>query len=334
MILVTGASGLLGSHLLVALAEKGRPLRALYRNQKRLEQTRKIFHFYHPEKGDELFHSIEWQQCDVCDVVCLEEFMQGCEFVYHCAALVSFARRDFHRMLKYNREGTANVVNCALATGVRKLIYVSSTAAVGSGEGEKILNENATWKPSQKISGYAISKYGAEKEVWRGIEEGLKAVMVNPSLIVGAGNWNESSLTIFRTIDKGLRFITPGANAYVDARDVAEIMIRLGDSDIQNERFLLIGENLSFKEAFGRIARKLKRPVPNIQIPKWMATLARRFNGFVSFFTRKNPVITKETVRSAYSTQVYSNQKITERLNYTFKTFDEMVDNAIAGRIK
>ena len=229
MIFVTGGTGLLGSHLLISLTRRTNSIRAIYRSEKKIEQLKCVFKFYYPENWQSYFKKIEWLKGDILDVPFLQESMKNFSQVYHCAALVSFHKRDFNLCMKINREGTANVVNVCLENRIDKLCYVSSTAAIG---GDDFIenNENRKWKTTPSTSGYSISKYSAEKEVWRGIEEGLDAVIVNPCVILGAGNWNDSSLTIFRTMRKGVKFYPPGSNAQVDARDVAEIMCRLMNS--------------------------------------------------------------------------------------------------------
>ena len=240
MILVTGGTGLLGSHLLYRLSSENDSIRAIYRDTAKIEHVKSIFQFYDSVHWESRFSKIEWIEGDILDLISLDDVMTGIETVYHCAGLVSFDKRHFAQLIKINREGTANVVNTCLVNGVKKLCYVSSTASIG-GQVNTITSETTKWKQGPETSGYAISKYSGEKEVWRGVEEGLDCIIVNPSVIFGAGHWDESSLTIFRTIDKGLRFHTPGQNGFVDARDVAEIMVLLMQSEIKNERFLCVG---------------------------------------------------------------------------------------------
>lgn len=332
MILVTGGTGLLGSHLLFNLTEQGTPIKALYRNKKKCENVLKIFKFYDSINGQKRFDLIIWVECDVLDVVSLHEEMIGCQYVYHCAAIVSFHKTDFYDMMKTNRQGTANVVNSCLENNVLKLCYVSSTAAIG-GEGELIISEETKWKQSPTTSGYSISKYSAEKEVWRGVEEGLDVVIVNPCVIIGAGDWNESSLTIFKTISGGLKFYTNGANAFVDVRDVSSIMVQLMKSTIKNERFLCISENTSFKKLFDQIALNLNKKSPSILIKPWLMGLTWRFIWLFTKLIGKKSAITRETARSAFGTTVYDNSKITKALNYKFHSLEEMVENAVKGKI-
>lgn len=331
MIFVTGGTGLLGAHLLVELAQNTKPIRAIYRSERKKKAVLSLFKFYLPETAEFAFNKIEWVKADILDLVELSNAMQGATQIYHCAALVSFHKSDFTQLLKINREGTANIVNIALDLENCKLCYVSSTAAIGGNDGEHI-TEESKWKNAPTTSGYSISKYSAEKEVWRAIEEGLDAVMVNPCVILGAGNWNESSLTIFRTLQKGVSFYPPGANAVVDARDVAEIMVKLMESDITAERYLCIGSNQSFQVLMAEIAKQLNVKMPKRPVKRYMVEIARRVLGFVSLFTSKKPAITTETVQSLFGNKSYDASKIEQELNFKFRALPEMVENGIKGR--
>ena len=332
MIFVTGGTGLLGSHLLIELTKNNESIRAIYRSEEKINQLKKLFQYYFKNDWKFHFEKIEWCRGDILDIPFLQKVMSDCKKVYHCAALVSFNRKDFNLCMKINREGTANIVNVSLELNVEKLCYVSSTAAIG-GEDNKVVTEDYKWKLTPTTSGYSVSKYSAEKEVWRGIEEGLDAVMVNPCVILGAGNWNDSSLTIFKTMRKGVKFYPPGSNAQVDARDVSEIMIRLMNSSISSERYLCIGSNQSFKDLMSSIADELNVQKPSIPVKRFIVEIARRVVGFASFFTRKRPSITKETVNSLFSDLSYRNSKIENELNFKFRTLEDTVRNSVEGRI-
>lgn len=333
MIFVTGGTGILGSQLLFDLCQRDASVRALYRSAEKRDQLRSFFVKFDPQFGVKRFETIKWVEGDLLDVVTLGELMEGCETVYHCAALVSFHRRDFSALIKQNRHGTANLVNCALALGVKKLCYVSSTAAIG-GSDKTVIKETTPWKNTPTTTGYSISKYSAEKEVWRGVEEGLDAVIVNPCVIVGAGNWNDSSLTLFRTLEKGSRYYPPGSNATVDARDVSRIMIKLMNSEIKNERYLCIGSNQTFKELMDEITSQLKVKSPSKPVRFWLLNFARRLVRIACFFTGKRPSITKETVNALFSKRVYSAEKVKTELNEEFYDLKEMVRFAIENRMR
>lgn len=331
MVFVTGGTGLLGAHLLVELTQSEDSIRAIYRSEQKKQAVLSLFNYYIPDTAEQAFQKIEWIKADILDITDLRNAMKGANAIYHCAALVSFHKSDFNNLLKINREGTANVVNLALEIEGCKLCYVSSTAAIGGNDSEHI-TEESKWKNSPTTTGYSISKYSAEKEVWRGIEEGLNAVIVNPCVILGAGNWNESSLTIFRTLQKGVSFYPPGANAVVDARDVAEVMVKLLKSDISAQRYLCIGSNQSFQVLMAEIAKQLDVKMPKRAVKRYIVEIARRVLGFASLFTSKKPAITKETVDSLFGNKSYDSSKIEKALDFKFRELPEMVANGIKGR--
>jgi nucleoside-diphosphate-sugar epimerase len=333
MILVTGATGLLGSHLIFRLTQEQDGIRALYRDESRIELVKEVFRYYSPTEYQSLFDKIQWVKGDILDVVSLEDAIEGIKIVYHCAGMVSFEKKHFHQMIKINREGTANVVNTSLAFGVEKLCFVSSTAAIG-GEPGTVTTEDSKWKQTPTTSGYSISKYSAEKEVWRGVEEGLDCIIVNPSVFFGAGNWDDSSLTIFRTVASGLRFFTKGQNGFVDARDVADIMIKLtNNSSIKNKRFLCVGHNIRFDELLSMIALKLGKKPPTINPPKWLMGLTWRFSWMFSKFKGKSAAITRASARTAFNVMEYDNSKIKGTLSFEFRSVEEMIENTVKGRI-
>lgn len=328
MILVTGSTGLLGSHVLIELSARGHRLRALKRKNSDVEMVRKLFRYYHGVQGERWFDQIEWAEGDILDVVSLQNAIKGCDVVYHCAAMVSFRRRDFKKLVKVNKTGTSNVVNVCLSEKADHLVYVSSTAAIGRSGVDKVYNEQGKWISSPENSGYAITKYSAETEVWRGVEEGLNAVIINPSVILGPGNWNESSLSIFKVVKKGLRFYTSGVNAFVDVRDVARAMAELSERRIFNDRFLIIGDNLSYRELFNLMADTFHVKRPSIEVKHWMAGLAWRLEGFLALFGRKQN-ITRETARSSMQVNRYSNEKIRKTIGFEFTPMSGTVENAV-----
>lgn len=328
MIFVTGGTGLLGAHVLKELSAGGKKIRALKRSSSDLDLVLKVFQFYNAEEAQAWFDAIDWVDGDVNDITSLDDAMKGCEVVYHCAAMVSFLKKDFKKMMKVNVEGTANIVNVALSHGIDHLVYCSSTAAIGRTDREKVLDETNKWVPHKRNSNYAVSKFTAEKEVWRGVEEGLDAVIVNPSVILGVGDWNDSSISIFKVVKEGLKFYTPGANAFVDARDVASIMAQLSERRIFNERFLCVSENVSFKQVFDHIARAFAVKPPSILVNKWMAGLAWRVEGLLRVLFGRKQNITKETARSAMNTSRYSNQKIKDAIGYDFIPIQQSVEDA------
>jgi dihydroflavonol-4-reductase len=330
MILVTGATGLLGSHLLIQLAEQGETCRALYRNKAKIKDVHGLFCFYFQEKAEEKWQSIEWVCCDLLDISSLEAAMSKISHVYHCAALVSFFKADFEACIQNNRVATANVINFSLRNKIEKLCYVSSTAAVGV-NAKGASTEANKWEPGSEVSGYSVSKFLAEKEVWRGIEEGLNAVIINPCVIFGPGDWNSSSLAIFKAAKKGMPFFPPGSNAIVDARDVANAMIQFMKSTISKERFLCVGPNLTFKELFSELSKKLGKKPPQYSAPKFMALFYALINELLGHITGKSSGISIESVHSGYKSISYDRTKIEKAITIHFHTLDETIENVLKG---
>jgi nucleoside-diphosphate-sugar epimerase len=231
-------------------------------------------------------------------------------------------------MMHTNVIGTANLVNAALNKNIRKLCNVSSIAAIGRGENQKPIDENTLWKTSRRNSNYAVSKYGAEREVWRGIEEGLPAVIINPSVILGPGETNSGTGKMISVVLKGLKFYSEGCNGFVDVRDVVDIMSRLTESDISGERFIVSAENLTYKEIFSMIATETGKKPPQFKANRLMGQLAWRLSYLQGKLTGTKPLITRETAITAGNTYLYSNRKITETLNYRFMPVGNAIKDA------
>jgi dihydroflavonol-4-reductase len=309
MIFVTGGTGLVGSHLLYDLVRSGRTVRALKRKDSQISNVEKVFSYY-TRSYKELASRIEWVQADLMDIYSLLEVLEGVDYIYHCAAKVSFESKNEMEMMRSNVEGTANLVNAALSKNIKKFCHVSSIATLGRDEHGSLITENMFWKDSPEHSNYAISKYGAEREVWRAAEEGLNVVVVNPSLIVGGGNWQQSSSNMFSRAYKGIRFYTDGVSGFVDVRDVTTLMIRLTESEITNERFILNAENASYRHYFDLIHQAFGKPKSIIKAGKFLSGFAWRAELVRYFITGSKPLITKETARSAHRVSYFSNNKI------------------------
>jgi len=323
MDLVTGGTGIVGSHILEELTRNGTAIRALKRSSSDISLVQRIFNHYNNPN----FNKIEWVNGDITDIPSLEEAISGIDNVYHAAAIVSFNKKDRQRMYKINVEGTANIVNVSLGNKVKKLGYISSIASLGRTAGQEWYSEKDTWKTSKQNSYYAITKYTAENEVWRGTEEGLEAVMVNPGVIVGPGDMHKSSGALFGTIHKGLKYYTKGTNGFVDARDVAHSIIQLVKSDITRERYLCVGENLPFKIFFEQVAKSLKKSAPTKLAQPWLTGIAWRLVGFFSFITGKTPAITKESVSTSHFINQYRNEKLKQAIDFQFTPIKDACKN-------
>jgi dihydroflavonol-4-reductase len=321
---VTGGTGLVGARLLYDLALAGESIRAMKRANSDLNFVKSTFLFNHPN-GQQLFDSIKWVDGDLLDVLQLEELLTGCTHVYHAAAMVSFQKRDRDAMMQSNVDGTANLVNVALSSGITKFCFVSSIAAFGREPNRGVVTEDTQWKRTPYNSNYAISKYGAEREVWRGTQEGLDAVILNPSVIIGPCPLNKSTGVLFRSVLKGLPFYTLGTNGFVDVRDVSRAMIQLMKSDIKNERFIMNGENLVFRDFFVLVAKALNKRPPTIYTTKWMSAIAWRLMAIKGLFSSATPAITKESVSTAHMDSNYSSEKIKQTLGFEFTPIAQSV---------
>lgn len=326
MILVTGGTGLVGSHLLVELLKKGEKVRAIKRKGSRLDSVCRIFKWY-TGNGEDIFRKIDWVDADVCDPVSLDKAFEGVDTVYHCAAVVSFRRSDYGLIGSVNIQGTANIVNACLQYKVKRLCHVSSIAALGTAEDGRPVDERTPWNNGVKHSSYGLSKFAAEREVWRGIEEGLEAVIVNPSVVLGPGEPEKAGCRLFTAVKKGLFFYPPGANGFVDSRDVVRIMIRLMDEGPFNERFLVSAQNLSYLELFSTMAAQVNRKPPFIKVPVFALRVIWRINSVISRMLRVNPELTRETARNAYIHAAYDNRKVVEQLDYQFLSVEETMEN-------
>lgn len=316
MILVTGGTGLVGAHLLLHLIENGEQVRAIYRTEANYSKTKALFSYYQKEH---LFAEIEWIPGDILDIPSLKMAFQDIKQVYHCAALISFDPKDEDAIRKTNIEGTANIVNFCLAKKTEKLCFVSSIAALGDlAPHETEITETTEWNPEKPHSDYAISKYGAEMEVWRGQQEGLKVIIVNPGVILGPGFPSQGSGTLFTTIKKGLSYYTLGTTAFIAIPDVINCMYRLMKSDCCNERFTLIAENLTFKDIFFTIADALKVKRPTQYASPLLTTIAWRVDAFLAFLSIKKRTFSRVTAKASHSKTPYSNEKIKQQLQPSF----------------
>ena len=320
-VLVTGATGMLGTCLVRDLLEEGFKVKAIYRNVKRIDQFEQNLKFY-PPISTEKRSNLSWAEADVLDFDSLIQALSGASAVYHAAAMVSFDPADRDYMLETNIKGTANLVNAAIENKIEKFIHVSSIAALGHSEDGYPIDENCHWLPGKKNSGYSISKFHSEMEVWRGIEEGLKAVIVNPSIILGAGDWSTGSPSFFSNIHKGLLFYPKGTTGFVDVCDVARAMILLGSDSCfgkaSGNRYLLNAENIKYQHLFREIAQALGVRAPSIATNKIMLAIGWRMAWLASKLTGKKPLISRESVSAANKSSSYSGNRICKDFGFEY----------------
>jgi len=314
-VLVTGGTGFLGSYIIKELVEKGYSVRAIRRSNK--------FPSFIPK---EMFDKVEWVEGDVLDVVTLQDAMDGVDTVIHAAAIVSFVKKGRKKMYQVNVEGTANVVNMALEKNVRRLIHVSSVAALGRTAGGGHVNEEKKWEESKINTHYAKSKYKAELEVWRGVSEGLSAVILNPSTILGYGDWDTGSCAIFKTIYEEFKWYSPGINGFVDVKDVTRVAVLLMESDINEQRFIVSGDSWSFKKLMDVIADGFGKKHPSRKTTHFLMSVAWRLEKLKSFVSGKTPLLTKESARVAQSKTFFENDKLLGALpGFSFTPLEETI---------
>ncbi len=319
MILVTGGAGLLGNTLITQLLQANEKVVAIY--------NKTILNIKpHP------FLTIK--QVDILDVIALQDTMQGVTKVYHCAAIVSFNPKHKANLYKVNVEGTANIVNACLDAGVEKLVHVSSVAALGRIRQGAIIDESMQWTHQTSNSVYGESKYKGEMEVWRGIAEGLSAVIINPSIILGEANWNNSSTAIFKNVYNEFGWYSTGSTGWVDVQDVAKAMIALMNSNIVNQKFIVSGHNETYQNVFNTIAIAFNKKIPSKKVTTTLAAIIWRLEKIKSWFTGKSPLITKETAATALTTVTYDNTKLINTLQRFSYTPLQQTINRICGYLK
>ncbi len=316
MILVTGGAGLLGKTLIEMLLQNDEKVKAIYNKTA-------ITNFDHP--------NLIIEKCDLLDVYAIEDAMHDITEVYHCAGLVSFKPKDAKKLYSINVDGTANIVNACLNAGVKKLVHVSSVAALGRIRPGQMITEKMEWTPETSNSKYGYSKYLGEMEVWRGVAEGLNAVVVNPSIILGAGNWNEGSTKIFKSVYDEFPWYTEGTTGFVDVKDVATAMILLMESDITAEKFIVSAENISYREMFTMMAKAFGKKVPAKKVTAFIAALTWRLENIKSKFTGIAPLLTRETANTALTKVEYDNSKLLKALPaFKYQSLQNSITNICA----
>lgn len=302
-VLVTGGTGFLGAYLIQNLVQKGYAVRAIRR-------SKKLPFFIAPE----IWEKVDWVEGDVLDIVALQEAMEGALAVIHSAAIVSFNKRNRPEMYAVNIEGTTHVVNTALHAGVKRLLHVSSVAAIGRTAAAAMVSENKMWENSKNNTHYAITKHEAEMQVWRGFAEGLQGVIINPSTILGFGNWHQSSTALFKNVYKGFPWYTKGVNGFVGVEDVAEAGVQLLFSDITEKRFIVNADNCSFRSVFSAIAEGFQKKPPHRHATKTLSELAWRLEKVKAMVTGSEPLLTKETAKVAHSHTSFDNSALLQAL--------------------
>ncbi len=312
-VFVTGATGFLGSYLLRYLVKKNYSVLALKRDTSSMALVESVK------------DKVDWLEGDILDTGLLMEAMQEVDQIYHCAAMISHDPRDVNLMTLINQEGTENIVDVALDSSIEKMVYVSSIAAIGRVKKQSNINEKNKWERSKLNSNYAISKYQAEQEVWRGIAEGLNAAIVNPSVILGSGFWDQGASKVFQQVWNNFKFYPKGTTGFVDVRDVARMMIDIMESPIKEERFIANGENLSYQNLYNEIANVLNKKAPSIKVNSLIQGIAWRLEWIKSRLFNSRPLITKETATHTAHSYFYQNQKSIDTLGFRYTPIQQTI---------
>ena len=319
MVFITGATGLLGSYICKELLDKGYKIRAIKRSTSSMTLL-----------GD-MADKIDWIVGDMNDTSTLAEALEGVEAVIHGAAIISFDKRDEKRMYKTNVLGTADLVNASLKAGIKNFVHISSVAAIGRKRDQTILQETDLWEGTEYDSIYAKSKHQQELEVWRGAQEGLDVKIVNPSVVLGPGLWGQGSTSVFKYAHSEKTFHPEGTVNYVDVRDVAEVIVRLMESDIKGERFILNAGSMDFKDFFGMIAKAFGKKGPSKPVPYWLLRVAVALEFVRSRITGSSAMITKETARVSRKKYHFKNDKVKKALDFEFRPVNESIQWSVEG---
>jgi nucleoside-diphosphate-sugar epimerase len=325
MILVTGGTGLVGSHLIYQLTLENNVIRATHRADSDIERVKLLFKFYSKDYN-QLFKKIEWIEADLNNLSQLQDAFKDISFVYHCAACISFDPSRYETLRRVNIRGTANIVNLCIKNKIKKLCHVSSVATLGYNIKE--IDENNYWDGNKHKSAYAISKYGAEMEVWRGVQEGVKSVIINPGVIIGPGFSKSAFGTIIKMVTNKKRFHTCGKTGYVDVRDISNIMIRLMNSKIENERYILVNKNLSYKKVIDMVSSNLGLKNKSTFVSKSKLKIALLFDLVSSKFFNKERRLSKALCKTLTRNFNYSSKKIKKNLNFEFTSILETFEKS------
>ena len=315
---------MIGSHLLFRLVSNGLQVRANFRTEKSLEKVARVFSYY-SDNPKPLLDKIEWMKADITDVAHLEGLFVGIEKVYHCAALISFDPKDYKTLEKINIGGTANVVNLCLKYGIKKLCHVSSIAAIGPSKKDSLATEENEWNEAQ-ASVYGLAKYHSELEVWRGSQEGLSVVIVNPGVVLGPGFWWSGSGTFFTYVAKEKKYLIPGGTGFVTVNDVVNAMIQLMASDIQSQRFIIVNQNWTYKKLFQEIASRFGVEPPHKKLTPAMLEVFWRLDWLQSHVFGKRRKLSKAMAKSLLHHETYSNDKIKAVAGFTFEDMAPTID--------
>ncbi len=313
-VFITGATGFLGSYIVRKLIDEGfENVYCLKRNNARTELLRKYQ------------QKINWLEGDILDTPMLMDILPEMEVVIHAAAMVSFYTAGKKKMMQTAKDGTANLVNISLENNIKKFIHISSVSALGRRREEETISEKNIFSHSHYDTTYGLTKFLAEQEVWRGHAEGLNVTILNPSIILGAGRWNENSTQIFKKVYDGLKFYPGGSTGWVDVRDMASVVHHCVINDYNGERYIISSENITYQKMFELIAKNIGVAPPRKLLGNRLASILWRFEALKSYFSNHIPIVTKETIRSMAAKSSYDNTKSISELGINYHSIEKTV---------
>lgn len=324
MILVTGATGLVGSHLLYELCRNNKKVRALYRNKSRIEKVKHVFDYY-SEDSLELFSQIEWHAADLLQKNDLKRALKNCNQIYHCAAIVSFNPQKREETVQLNLQMTKNIVDAAIENSVFDFCHVSSIATLGRLGLDDMVDETVLFNHADSHSAYSIGKFKAEEYVLAAQERGLRSLIVKPSVIIGPGWWEEGSGKFFSQVYKSMPFYTGGKTAFVDVRDVAQAMVTLMINNNRNDSFIISSENMTYRDFFLKIALSLNKKPPHVKIPTFVSEMVWPIAELVAYVSGKEPILNRYTARTSQKSNQFSGKKLEKTLNFKYREIDTSI---------
>ena len=310
---ITGCNGLVGSYIARKLLIEGAQVSALKRKDSSLEHIKDIA------------DKITWYEGDILDILSIEKPIKEADFVVHCAGFVSFFSQDYPKMHKVNVEGTANIVNTCLKFGYKKLLYISSVAALGINAQQEVVDETQEWDDANMISKYGYTKFMGETEVWRGHSEGLDVIVVNPSVVFGRGEWGRSSLALIKYAFSSPMFYPTGDINFIDARDLADIIYKLIEGKIYNERFILSAGKTSYFNFMEIISKQIGKKTPKFAFNTTIAFFALQLVRIIAFFKGTRPMLSKEIINMTFRKTRFSNDKVIKRLDFRFRKLQDTI---------
>lgn len=322
MIAVTGSTGLVGTHLLAHLAESTQAVKAFYRTSTKKDQALRVISDVYGDDVKQSVADMQWFLIDILDITALSTHLTDVDQIYHCAGKISNKPAEIKMTRKINIEGTANIMNMALKLGVQKVCHVSSVAALGHNE-NGMIDEDAVRDNNKSVSNYSIAKYGAEMEAWRCAQEGLNVTIVNPGIIIGEGFYETGSGQLLNMVKSKTNFYVDKVGGFVDVKDVVKAMIKLMQQEAFNSRFILVAENLSFKEVMRKLAGHLGQKPPKFKLSKIILYIVLLSELILGLLKIKKRLLTRQMINELNSKTYYDNKKIKATINLKFTSIDE-----------